>query len=716
VDYDDGTQQRVAAAEAPEVPPYTPPSSIALEMSGQPLPPDPTGSAPPQYTPMPGTPPNPTEEDLVKSVSNPGVAPYREEGDMLPLTADPSKPLPPAQVDPGSTVLAPGDPGGNLALDTSMVGGGRSEDEFLGDPEAAAAEFAGESNVIADQFDEQARDEQAAMEVEQARVVAGNKEAEKAALDREYQAELLVRESQLVVKAIEDTPIEEDFYKGAPGREIAAWGALALSGFLTGATRGQNPAASQMMQALTRAQENFINNQRADKASKLSLRRDALKDDKLALATIKMQLPGIIEKRMLSDAKLSGMQELPPAMSTAAAKMRLDGQKAQMDAANIVKARATSQWQQESKASEATGPVYAEQVQLRQLGVTEKENAIALDPSGVNLGGKIQGVDRLMELKTELNAMLDGDGNLPHQNTWSWDTIGAAGLAARFGSDAGAAQVRGRALMEEIKLHIKSSSNTKFFDSESEKADLMKMLDSGSGAQTIATLEKMIDKGNRNNISYAKAFTPGNAQGYIDLIRRGQSSNAGSNKAEPKSFKRFSGPTEAETIEGATGEAPAPGPKGFDAALDSVIKHESGGKPNALNTTGTDDHGGIIGFSKANFKHVARAAGRPEVTFDDMMQMTAEEQRPFALAYYKMNGIKATDDAGTIHRLTFLPKYARQGGQLVIGQRGGTTTPDGGKPRSGDPSTGAIYRQNAGFDVDGDGMFTWEEFDKVRSR
>ncbi len=98
-----------------------------------------------------------------------------------------------------------------------------------------------------------------------------------------------------------------------------------------------------------------------------------------------------------------------------------------------------------------------------------------------------------------------------------------------------------------------------------------------------------------------------------------------------------------------------------------------------------------------------------------MLKLSVDQQMPFVEAYYEMNGLREDDSPEMVHRITFLPAYARMSDDLVIGQRGvRDRTPGGRKPSKGDPSMHAIWEQNQVFDTDGDGKFTWADFDKVR--
>lgn len=115
---------------------------------------------------------------------------------------------------------------------------------------------------------------------------------------------------------------------------------------------------------------------------------------------------------------------------------------------------------------------------------------------------------------------------------------------------------------------------------------------------------------------------------------------------------------------------------------------ESGMKPDAVHP----DSGasGLIQVMPSMASHYG-------ASIDEIRGMSAEEQLERIIL--KRRWPKVTD-CGVVYMANFLPAYAYEPDDTVIGRKGGTDTIKGGL------STGAIYKGNYGFDVDKDGIFT----------
>ena len=136
-------------------------------------------------------------------------------------------------------------------------------------------------------------------------------------------------------------------------------------------------------------------------------------------------------------------------------------------------------------------------------------------------------------------------------------------------------------------------------------------------------------------------------------------------------------------------------------ALAAVIKHESGWNPAAVNAK-TGKHAGLIQFSQDGWGQVAAAAGHPDVTWDQMKGMSAEEQIPFVVAYYKGKGLKPESTAADYAMRTFMPAFADKGDDFVLGEQGSNEM-------RGDVRSGKVYEQNQGLDRNRDGKITKAE-------
>lgn len=135
--------------------------------------------------------------------------------------------------------------------------------------------------------------------------------------------------------------------------------------------------------------------------------------------------------------------------------------------------------------------------------------------------------------------------------------------------------------------------------------------------------------------------------------------------------------------------------------LAQVIRKESGWNPSSVNRD-TQKHGGLIQFSRDGFPAVAKAAGRPDVTWEQMLDMSAAEQMPFVAAYYKGKGLTPQSTIGDYARRTFMPAYADAGDDFRLGERGSNEM-------RGDVRSGKVYEQNQRLDLNQDGVITNRE-------
>jgi hypothetical protein len=119
-------------------------------------------------------------------------------------------------------------------------------------------------------------------------------------------------------------------------------------------------------------------------------------------------------------------------------------------------------------------------------------------------------------------------------------------------------------------------------------------------------------------------------------------------------------------------------------ALLAVIKHESGGKPYAVNPRSGAT--GLIQF----MPDTARRLG---TTTEDLKQMDAVQQLDFVYKYYKMTGV-GDGTAGDLYVATFMPKYVGYPPSTVLGQMGAAGF------------AGKVYDQNKPLDRNGDGKIT----------
>ncbi len=504
----------------------------------------------------------PTEGQLVSGVqgaaNGPGAG-FQDLGVRMAPGAGPGT-LPDAQPDPNAPV-APGDVAQPLGNDTITDTVSGTVNNTVGDPEQVAQDVSAGYSSAADDLDAQARGEQVARNVEN-QALLEQENAHKAQLEDDlHKAQIHTEESKKVVDAIEATPIEEDFYKDAPGRQVAAWVALALSGFLSGSTQGANPAMGQMMQALSNAQNRFIDNQRADKSSKLAKRTKLLGDAQAAEATLRMQYGKVVDDHAKTVAKQYGLDALPPAMSTAAAKLRVEGAEAAGKVQMFVQSRTEQRHAVERKPPTTQAPTNQAEAQLQTfLGPQyAKKHAEATDPKGTNLPGILVGAQRAEEIKAKLDKLAkDNGGQLPGEGITGG--LGASTSAKVFGDQASKNVLEAKSLKEELKLAFKQSSTTsKYFDSEKEGQGLNDILNTGNWETSSKAIGSYAQRAKQAALSIADGVAPGRGKQYLDYL-------SGASKERPTMSGGGGGGGIRERVVqpapagGTTGEAPATRP------------------------------------------------------------------------------------------------------------------------------------------------------------
>lgn len=138
----------------------------------------------------------------------------------------------------------------------------------------------------------------------------------------------------------------------------------------------------------------------------------------------------------------------------------------------------------------------------------------------------------------------------------------------------------------------------------------------------------------------------------------------------------------------------------------AVLRLESNFDPNIQNQGGAPALG-LLQFWRDFFPAiVARAAkSRPElasVTWDDLRWLTAVAQIPFVISYFE--GVPALHVQSTptdYYVATFMPRFVGYPSATVLGKRDSAELVPGTKLK-----LGTVYAQNAGLDVDRDGVIT----------
>lgn len=592
-----------------------------------------------------------------------------------------------AQHDPMTDIVAPGSPGG-MAPSAESAATAQTQTSTVEDPsvmgeriDAGIEESAGAEHLLDTMRYSSQRDSMdTELDARDAQAAEAARMARKAELER--------AEHERIYKAVEATPIDEDaFWSESPGRTAGAWIALALSGFLSGATRGQNPALGQMMQALDQAQDRWLANQQKSRDSQLRQREKLMGSAENARDTYRLQLSGIVEKRIQLEAQREGLQP-PPALSTYIAKQGVRRAEAKNAIGSRVDESTTRTLQSEQKATAATGPVRRGDVVLQEILGPKYRELHEKALADKNLGSTITSATELQDAAKRLHALTEKyGGDLEGQNVVSWTRLGMAPLAARWGSESAKDQVEANTLLKQVKMAVKQAAgNTRLFDSNMEAEDFIKQLDTGEASTTLAALDKVVTRGNQAALDVASAYAPSNAQAYVDFVRSMHRTNpgvAGGGAITPTRVLRpapAGGDPEAGAVEATTQDAPAGGgatrplpeptqpgqpqawqpairahaeEAGYNAdALERVIRFESGGRPDIRNPSGAT---GLIQFMPSVFAQMKKPPGYENVTHDDLKDLTVEEQMPLVIAYLEERGLKPDADVGEYYLAVAAP-------------------------------------------------------------
>lgn len=661
VTYADGRTETLPTSQANALPKMPPPAPPPAPVAAGP---DPGFQLTPEQQAMTSASPETT-----MTSGAPGGQPVPTPEELDPL--QPAGPLPgtltataqPAGAPGAAPLSAAGAPGGDTSQTASVA---TTESTPAVDTQQNISQYRQGVEQTANALDEQAQGEQNAKITENQSLLQSNEARQKQLVDDAKLAAIHTDEARKALQAIEDTPIEEDFFKGSPGRQVGAWVALALSGFLQGATQGRNPALAQMMQALQHAQDRFVADQRADRTSKFNQRLKMLDDAKATEASIRMQIPALIEKHAQLEAQKLGLAELPPAVSTAAAQMRVGAAAKSAELGQFVQRRTEERFQAEQKAGQG------DQVpsELAQIGVSDKAHQQAMDEHHGALGTKVQVADQMKSDLAKLEAIAARhSGELPGQTFMSWSRLGAAPALARAGLGSAQEQVQAQQILDRFILAAKQGGNVRLYDSDKENEAFIRAVNTGTPAETLAAIRDMTARAERNAVATASAYAPAHPREYLDYVRR----TIGSGGAQPAAAGGSTGIRERVIIpggDGNTGGGPAPSsplaqsPPGSQPgsganpasnpemklstlqaihseatqagmngdAIARIIRFESGGKADAKNPSGAT---GLIQWMPQVFAGMAKPAGYEGVRHSDLPDLTAEEQVPLAIQYFK---------------------------------------------------------------------------------
>jgi hypothetical protein len=133
--------------------------------------------------------------------------------------------------------------------------------------------------------------------------------------------------------------------------------------------------------------------------------------------------------------------------------------------------------------------------------------------------------------------------------------------------------------------------------------------------------------------------------------------------------------------------------------VSAIISMESGYQPHIQNRDGAHALG-LIQFIERYFPPIA-AAAKMRVEWEDLRRLSAEEQIPLVLAYFRLAGITADSSPTDYAVATFLPTQIGKPLGTVIARQGSTEYLQGTKLL-----LGTVYRWNSALDLDQDGEIT----------
>lgn len=134
--------------------------------------------------------------------------------------------------------------------------------------------------------------------------------------------------------------------------------------------------------------------------------------------------------------------------------------------------------------------------------------------------------------------------------------------------------------------------------------------------------------------------------------------------------------------------------------ISAVMHLESGYRPNIQNLQGAPALG-LVQFWRDFFPSVAKKAGQPKAKWNSLRTSTALQQIPFVVANFTGKGLGADSTPTDYYMANLMPAFV---GKPPDFELGALDSPEV-LPGTG-LSKGAVFRENAGLDRDGDGTIT----------
>lgn len=665
-------------AGQPEQPP--PPIAPVQQMPvGQPAQGQFYGAPEPQAPAPPVQPPPDTVADPMTGQAMgtaPGAMPAGAQ--PMPIQGQPGRGpalAPPPGPNPNGQLLAPGQPGALGVAEVQDYKSPLSPEQQIGNVNSAAADYTDAATKSANAAQQGAiQGNNTALASVQAQQRANDEAQQRIRLENE--------EHQKVVKALTDHPIDEGEFWTA-GRTISAGIALALSGFTHGASGGRDQTAGLVSKMIDDQVSRWMRSQQENRHSVLEFRRQAIGDNKTAMATLKMQAYGLIQQKVQYEATKAGLDIMPPAGDLVAQQANMK----RMEQINTIGAQRNQVVTE--KMSKPTGPVTAADQKLVQMGLgaspadarKQYNAAMGAGAQQGNLGAKVSAATRLSAAAELLDKLAkENGGTLPNQQLWNPKNIEFFRTSLAKAGDASATSaIQAQQALEQAMLELRRSlPSSKLADSNAEGAQLRLTLDSGETQTTLAGVRAAAQTAAQSLQDTASRYAPGHGQDLIDFVNQERAGTQGVRPSAPgftPGRTRAAGvsPTGEDLVRAGGGQAPGPlaqspsasapgsptapnpnpsssqdnqmrlqtlqtlnneaGKAGLNGdAITRIVRFESGGKADAHNPSGAT---GIIQWMPDVFKGMTKPSGYENVRHEDLKDLTAEEQVPLALQYFK---------------------------------------------------------------------------------
>lgn len=247
-------------------------------------------------------------------------------------------------------------------------------------------------------------------------------------------------------------------------------------------------------------------------------------------------------------------------------------------------------------------------------------------------------------------------------------------------------------------------------DIDRKVGEMSATLDTEAGL--VQTLERLRNGEESMSMNDAAQYTPQVVAEYERQYRSSGGQQPGNpGAARPAGLQDLQGEQQrrrqpqpsTEPVERGPGNLPPPTPEEFQGsirgfaesaglnpeAVARVIQHESGGKPGVTNQQ-TGKHAGLIQFSRETWDGLAKEAGTPDLSWEEMRNMSAEEQLPYVMMYFNRLGLGPDNDPGDYAMAAFMPAYWNKPDSFVLGAKGSGE-------KIGGLSMAKVWQQNPGL-------------------